>query len=54
MIGATVLTDTLTGTQGDGLTQPLIDPEAVISSFNKLRGLSPRANYTDKATAACQ
>jgi hypothetical protein len=22
--------------------------------YNKLRGLSPRANYTDQATAACE
>jgi hypothetical protein len=26
----------------------------VINKTNKLRGLSPRANYTDRATAACR
>jgi hypothetical protein len=26
----------------------------IISTQNKLRGLSPRANYIDRATAACQ
>jgi hypothetical protein len=25
-----------------------------LQQTNKLRGLSPRANYTDRATAACQ
>jgi hypothetical protein len=25
-----------------------------IKPLKKLRGLSPRANYTDRATAACQ
>jgi hypothetical protein len=27
---------------------------SLITKQDKLRGLSPRANYTDRATAACQ
>jgi hypothetical protein len=44
-----------------GLTnrKPLRDGRALIISFvffykEKLRGLSPRANYIDRATAACR
>jgi hypothetical protein len=30
------------------------DPISIIIYKNKLHGLSPRANYTDRATAACR
>jgi hypothetical protein len=39
-------------------TQDTLTPEEIICSLletkTKLRGLSPRANYTDRATAACR
>jgi hypothetical protein len=28
--------------------------DGLTNKTNKLRGLSPRANYTDRATAACR
>jgi hypothetical protein len=31
----------------------IMDNNNIIIIIKKLRGLSPRANYTDRATAAC-
>jgi hypothetical protein len=36
------------------LTVGFTHRDTEISRKNKLRGLSPRANYTDRATAACR
>jgi hypothetical protein len=36
-------------------TQPYIPEDGIIHNIKKnLRGLSPQADYTDRATAACQ
>jgi hypothetical protein len=36
------------------MLEPLKEQISIKKQRNKLRGLSPRANYIDRATAACR
>jgi hypothetical protein len=43
-------------TESDNACTPVLTPESVlnVSEKTKLRGLGPRVNYTEQATAACR